>query len=251
MIESYRTNQKMSTYDDESDEFDAELMREPQGLADELLAQPSSSSSLLADDESRSARPVFAPLTAFAMSGGVIENRVVRIPPHRFTPLKEQWTKIYPPLIEHLKLQVRVVPEKKKIEMRTSEQTESSGALQKGEDFLKAFMLGFAVRDALALIRLDDLYIESFEVQDVKNLQGDHLARAIGRISGRDGRTKFAIENATRTRIVLADRKIHLLGSFKNIQVARRAICDLILGSPPGKVYGRLRSVSSRMVERF
>jgi rRNA processing protein Krr1/Pno1 len=37
---------------------------------------------------------------------------------------------------------------------------------------------------------------------------------------------------------VLADTKIHLLGSFQNIRVARDAICNLILGSPPGKVRG-------------
>jgi RNA-binding protein PNO1 len=61
------------------------------------------------------------------------------------------------------------------------------------------------------------------------------------------GKTKFTIENATRTRIVLADTKIHLLGSFQNIRVARDAICSLILGSPPGKVYSKLRSVCSRL----
>jgi RNA-binding protein PNO1 len=62
-----------------------------------------------------------------------------------------------------------------------------------------------------------------------------------------NGKTKFTIENATRTRIVLADTKIHLLGSFQNIRVARDAICSLIMGSPPGKVYSKLRSVCSRL----
>ena len=61
------------------------------------------------------------------------------------------------------------------------------------------------------------------------------------------GKTKFTIENATKTRIVLADTRIHILGSFQNIRVARDALCSLILGSPAGKVYSKLRSVCARL----
>jgi len=180
-----------------------------------------------------------------------VETRKVPIPPHRITPLKASWPKIYPPLVEHLKLQVKMNTKNKAVEMRTSKHTTDPGALQKAEDFVKAFSLGFDVDDAIALLRLDDLYIETFEIKDVKTLQGEHLGRAIGRIAGKDGKTKFAIENASRTRVVLADSKIHILGGFKNIHIAREAIVSLILGSPPGKVYGNLRTVASRMKERF
>ena len=75
------------------------------------------------------------------------------------------------------------------------------------------------------------------------------------------GKTKYAIENATRCRIVLADqtlvwcivviRSIHILGSYANIAVARNAICNLIMGSPPNKVYNQMKQVAARQKERF
>ncbi|KAJ6463833.1 hypothetical protein C8R47DRAFT_1156955 [Mycena vitilis] len=198
-----------------------------------------------------SSAPAFAPLPADAGKSILkSETRRIAIPPHRMTPLKKEWINVFGPLTEILGLQVRMNVQRKCVEARTSKATKDIGALQKGADFVKAFALGFDVNDAIALLRLDDLYLDSFEIKDVKTLHGDHLSRAIGRIAGQDGKTKFTIENASRTRIVLADTKIHIMGSFQNIKVARDAIVSLILGSPPGKVYAGLRTVSSRMRQR-
>ena len=69
--------------------------------------------------------------------------------------------------------------------------------------------------------------------------------------AGKSGKTKFTVENATRTRVVLADTKIHILGSFQNIRAARDAICALILGSPAGKVYSKLHSVTARLSQSY
>ena len=165
-------------------------------------------------------RPNFPP-SKNVQNFAIVETRKVLVPPHRMTPLRTFWSKLYPPLVEHLNLQVRMNVKSRAVELRTSKHTTDTGALQKGEDFVKAFSLGFDVDDAIALLRLDDLYIETFEIKDVKTLNGEHLGRAIGRIAGKDGKTKFAIENASRTRVVLADQKIHILGGFKNVGLAK------------------------------
>eukprot|EP01126_Amoeba_proteus_P056032 TRINITY_DN699_c0_g1_i2.p1 TRINITY_DN699_c0_g1~~TRINITY_DN699_c0_g1_i2.p1 ORF type:complete len:169 (-),score=21.37 TRINITY_DN699_c0_g1_i2:114-620(-) len=166
-------------------------------------------------------------------------------------PLKENWMSIYKPIVEFLKLQIRFNTTTCSVELRTSNFTEDIGALQKAVDFVKAFTLGFEVADALAMLRMEDIFIDSFSIEDVKSLHGDHMSRAIGRVAGKDGKTKFTIENATKTRIVLTDKRVHIMGTFSNIKVARDSICDLILGAPPGKVYGKLRNQSTRLGEAF
>ena len=195
--------------------------------------------------------PSFPELSAQDMAGGMSEMRSLKVPPNRYTPLRESWDQIMRPIVEYMKLQIRMNVKKRCVEIKTSEFTETAAALQKASDFVQAFLMGFNVEDAIALLRLDDLYIDTFQITDVKMLKGDNLSRAIGRIAGQDGKTKFAIENATKTRIVMAHTKIHILGSFSHIKMARDAICNLILGAPPGKVYNQMRNVASRTAERF
>merc|ERR1711976_1087136 len=181
------------------------------------------------DDEDPT--PAFPRLAPSLLEDGKPAIRRIPVPPHRYTPLRNDWLKICSPIVNNMKLQIRMNPKQRQVEIRTSEHTEEIGSLQKSADFLKAYMMGFEVEDAVALLRLDDIYIDSFEVEDVKMLHGEHISRAIGRIAGKDGRTKFAIENATKTRIVVAYKKIHIMGSFANIKIARDAICALIMGS--------------------
>jgi RNA-binding protein PNO1 len=181
-----------------------------------------------------------------------IETRKIPIPPNRMSALKTNWSKIYPPLVDHCKLQVRMNVKEKRVELRPSKFTQSTEALQMGADFVSAFAMGFDIDDAIALLRLDSLYIQSFDIKDVRQTLGpDALGRAIGRIAGKDGKTKFAIENATKTRIVLAGSRIHILGAFENIGMARESVVSLVLGAQPGKVYNNLRIISSRLKERF
>lgn len=165
--------------DDDAELLDMSL--EPTSAPTEAAQAPSATEDTPMTDET--GRPKFPPAKSIPLAFRR-DQRKVPIPPHRMTPLKTAWPKIFPPLVEHLQLQVRMNLKSKAVELRTSSSTTDTGALQKGQDFLQAFCLGFDVDDAIALLRLDDLYIQSFEVRDVKSLSGEHLGRAIGRIAG-------------------------------------------------------------------
>jgi RNA-binding protein PNO1 len=179
-------------------------------------------------------------------------RRSIKVPHHRFPPLKKVWMELYKPVVEQCKLEVRMNLKNRCVELRTGKDTTDSGILQKAEDFVKAVVAGFEVSDALALLRLDDIYLESFEVKDVRaGLHGDNLSRCIGRMSGSHGKTKFTLENVARVRLVIADTHIHIMGAPQNVRVARDAICDLIRGSPAAKVYNRVRTVMNRVNDTF
>lgn len=226
-----------------------QMMVNSQEVQNALESKMDSSSSDSKMESSSTNIPDFPALTAQQINNQAYQR--VNVPPHRYTPLRKQWNLIYQPIVEHMKLQIRFNPKMRVVELKTSPATTSPTALQKSADFVRAFMLGFEIRDAIALLRLDDLYIDSFEVTDVKTVEGEHLSRAIGRIAGQGGKTKYTIENATKTRIVLADTHVHILGSYSNIRIAKSAVVRLVMGSPSGKVYTQMRAVANRMKDRF
>ncbi|BGP57075.1 hypothetical protein JCM8202_006304 [Rhodotorula sphaerocarpa] len=236
---------------DDDDEDDDAVMIDPSQLPTPVVRTPISQLEAAASSSGGDPNTLsFGAITQHNASG-LTQRRKIAIPPHRMTPLKRDWIKIYTPLVEECGLQVRMNVAKRQVEMKTSKHTPHPSALTRAADFLSAYCLGFAVEDAIAMLRLEELYIESFEIKDVKTLHGDHLSRAIGRLAGHEGKTRFVIENASRTRIVLADTKIHILGTFGNIKVARDSISALILGSPAGKVMGNLRIYASRQRSRM
>lgn len=65
------------------------------------------------------------------------EIRKVPVPAHRYTPLKENWLKIFTPIVEHLRLQIRFNLKTRNVEIRTCKETADIANLQKAADFVK------------------------------------------------------------------------------------------------------------------
>ena len=101
----------------------------PNTLAARTIAE-NSDVDMHVDEEGR---PKFTPLEA-KLDEHISQGRKIPIPPHRMAPLKrEAWSRMYPPLVEFLKLQVRMNTKNRAVELRTSKHTVDTGSLQKGE----------------------------------------------------------------------------------------------------------------------
>ena len=78
--------------------------------------------------------------------------RKIPVPRHRYSPLKENWMKIFEPIVEHLKLQIRFNLKTRNVEVRTCKDTEDVTQLQKAADFVKVRTDHFLVVCPLSLV---------------------------------------------------------------------------------------------------
>lgn len=119
--------------------------------------------------------------------------RKVPVPAHRYTPLKENWLKIFTPIVENLQLQVRFNLKTRNVEIKVSQcgcdfwclknasyyllnltsfisqtckETQDISALTKAADFVKAFVLGFQVEvSGSEIITVNQLSNYVYEIQ--------------------------------------------------------------------------------------
>ena len=72
------------------------------------------------DDGPAHSKPTFAALGGPGGRRAPVKSelRRVTIPPHRFTPLRNDWENIMKPIVDHMKLQIRVNPRSRCVEMK-------------------------------------------------------------------------------------------------------------------------------------
>lgn len=68
------------------------------------------------------------------------DMRKIPVPAHRYSPLKENWLKIFTPIVEHLQLQIRFNLKTRNVEIRICEDTKDISNLQKAADFVKVII---------------------------------------------------------------------------------------------------------------
>lgn len=71
--------------------------------------------------------------------------RKIPVPAHRYGPLKENWLKIFTPIVEHLQLQVRFNLKTRNVEIRACKDTPDVANLQKAADFVKVIFCFFVL----------------------------------------------------------------------------------------------------------
>lgn len=177
--------------------------------------------------------------------------RSIDIPKHRIRRIRENWIKIYTSIVEYARLQIRYNPENGCVDLRVCESTVDPGYLERGIVFITAILEGFSVEDSISVLKYKDVFIEKFEMSEVRKLRSNHMERAVGRIIGRQGKTKESIENFSKCKFILIDQKITILGCIENIKIAKDAICRLIQGSEPTSIFNRLQVKATKMKEKY
>lgn len=177
--------------------------------------------------------------------------RSIEIPNYKLEKIKRNWIQIYTAIIEYGKLQIRFNPINKTIDVRNCRETVDLGYLDRSLIFISAILEGFKVEDSISILKYKDVFIDKFDINEVRKLRPNHMSRAIGRIIGRNGKIKETIEHFSKCKFLLINQRIVLLGCIENIKVARDAICRLIQGSEPNSIFNILKIKSTKLKEKY
>jgi rRNA processing protein Krr1/Pno1 len=97
--------------------------------------------------------------------------------------------------------------------------------------FIRAVNAGFSVKDAAQLLYIQDKTIFDIDVREnTRNMK--ECDRQIGRVIGKHGSVKEKIEKSTQTDVLITDKTVYILGTFRNCSEARDIVYSIIEGMP-------------------
>ncbi|MDG6219688.1 MAG: KH domain-containing protein [Candidatus Thermoplasmatota archaeon] len=106
----------------------------------------------------------------------------------------------------------------------------------KVENIVRAIGRGFSPEHALKL--MDDEYdFFLFDIHDYVKKTPAHVHRVKARIIGTDGKTKKVLEDLTGAKISIYGHTIAVIGHIIDIDIAKKAIDKILMGSKHATVY--------------
>lgn len=171
-------------------------------------------------------------------------SKSVNVPISLVTKFKSQWMDIYTPLVNILDIQVRMNLSVPCIDFRISD-SDDQMKLEKACAFIEAILNGFSTQQAVHLLKNNVIFL-NFHISEIKRLGGDNSSRAIGRIIGREGKVKSAIESTFNVCILIKDDIIYIIGNIEAVRQAKESISRLVLGAHPGSILNKLKVIASK-----
>ncbi|MFH1721418.1 MAG: KH domain-containing protein [Candidatus Altiarchaeota archaeon] len=144
---------------------------------------------------------------------------------------------------------------KKEIELRTQtklsiEETEVSVEGESvdewiSKDIIKAIGRGFNPEKAFRLLG-DENILEVIDLRDYGGVSEKNMARLKGRVIGEKGRSWKVIEDLTGAFLAVYGKTISIIGSYGEVDIAKRAVDMLLSGSNHSNVYRFLERSQGR-----
>ena len=116
----------------------------------------------------------------------------------------------------------------------------------KGPEIVRAIGRGFAPEDALELVA-DEMML--FDVVDIAaaSRNSNDMKRQKGRLIGEGGRTRELMAELSGASVVIYGSTLSMIGTPRQVDVARRAAEMLLDGAPHGAVYSFLEEKHNEM----
>jgi|TARA_B100002003_G_C14154739_1_gene555765 ribosomal RNA assembly protein len=117
------------------------------------------------------------------------------------------------------------------------------------KDIVRAIGKGFSPQNAMKLCK-EDYSLAVINLEDIVGRSDKALKRQKGRVIGREGKTRRYIEESTKALISIYGKSVAIIGTYEEIQVAKKGIVMLASGSPHGVVYKTLQFKARELKER-
>ena len=118
---------------------------------------------------------------------------------------------------------------------------DDSLGLMTAKDVIQAIGRGFNPEIALALLK-PDYCMEIVDISDYSRNTKKDMIRLKGRAIGAGGKAIKTIEFLTETNISVYGKTIAIIGEIERVNLAKRAVENILQGSPHSKVYSWLEN---------